>query len=322
MLEYLTPYQDNINLDELISIKKERESWWHRPSSEKFIIDKESLPRPERPLKIDLSGPEITIGAEDDLTLEQQQQLRQAAEKLIPWKKGPFKLFNLSIDAEWRSDLKWQRLEPALDSLENKKVLDIGCNNGYFLFRMAAHNPRLLLGIDPVIHMQAQFDFIQHYTQLKNTYFELFGVEHLEYFKNFFDTIFYMGIIYHHRHPIKQLIDIREALKPGGQAILETIGIPGKDSIALFPEDRYARMGNVWFIPTLSCFINWAKKARFTDIEVICDSELNSSEQRKTPWCPRPFQSLDDSLDPDDKSLTVEGYPAPRRFLLSVRKKR
>jgi tRNA (mo5U34)-methyltransferase len=316
-LDYLLPYKKNIDWEALCALKEERESWWNRESSKRWLIEN----YPEYKIeKIDYDCDSISVegspqGAEDSI------RLRACAEKLIPWKKGPFKLFENEIDSEWKSQLKWDRLAEHLPELKDKVILDIGCNNGYFLFRMASHKPRLAMGIDPVLPMQAQFDLIQNYTQNPSLKFELFGVEHLGIFKEVFDVIFYMGIIYHHRHPIQQLLDIREALKPGGTAFLETIGIPGEESYALFPEDRYARMGNVWFVPTMSCFINWAKKVKFIDIEVIADSDLNEDEQRKTQWCPEGYKSLKDSLDPEDQSLTIEGHPAPRRFLLKVKKK-
>lgn len=316
-LDYLLPYKKNIRWQELVALKQEREAWWNRESSNRWKI--ENYPDFEV-LDSDLNSDWITIeGRPKDSTGHESLEL--AARQLIPWKKGPFKLFDQCIDSEWRSQLKWDRLEKHLPELKNKVILDIGCNNGYFLFRMGAHEPRLAMGIDPVLPMQAQFDLIQHYLRNPALKFELFGVEHLNLFTEVFDVIFYMGIIYHHRHPIQQLLDIREALKPGGVAFLETIGIPGEESVALFPEDRYARMGNVWFVPTLSCFINWAKKTRFIDIEIVADSELNNEEQRKTQWCPDGYMSLDDSLDPQDSSKTIEGHPAPRRFLLKVKKR-
>ena len=37
-------------------------------------------------------------------------QLRNSLKELMPWRKGPFHLLGIDIDAEWRSDLKWQRL--------------------------------------------------------------------------------------------------------------------------------------------------------------------------------------------------------------------
>ncbi len=317
-LDYLLPYKKNIDWPELEKLKAERESWWQRESSKKWKIDE--YPSYEE-VKTHYDSDWVRIEGSPE-SPQSKIDLEEKAKQLIPWKKGPFHLFDLKIDAEWRSDMKWERMIPFLPDLKNKTILDVGCNNGYFLFRMANYEPRLALGIDPVLPMQAQFDLIQNYAKNDAIKFELFGVEHLPLFKKMFDVIFHMGIVYHHRHPIQQFLDIRESLVPGGVAFLETIGIPGEESYALFPEDRYARMGNVWFIPTMSCFINWAKKARFINVEIVSDTLLTSEEQRKTPWCPPPFQSLNDSLDPEDSTKTIEGHPAPRRFLIKVQKKK
>lgn len=314
-LDYLAPYKKNLPWEELCALKNERESWWQRESSKKWIISE--YPQIETVSK-DFGSSWVTLDGKLDSS--QAEALKECATKLIPWKKGPFKLFNLDIDAEWRSDYKWERILPHLDDLKDKVICDVGCNNGYFMFRMAEHKPKLVIGFDPVLHMQAQFDLIQNYAQEQALHFEMFGVEHLHLFPKFFDVIFHMGIIYHHRHPIQQLIDIRESLKPGGVVYLETIGIPGEDSVALFPEDRYARMGNCWFVPTLSCFVNWAKRAKLVDVEILADTDLTEDEQRLTPWCPPPFQSLKASLDENDPSKTIEGYPAPRRFLIKAYK--
>ena len=320
MLSYLEAYKESLQWEDLLELKKERDLWWERESAKRFKDPITKLPQLEKTTS-DFSSSWVSIKSEVELLPEIKNEIEKRARALIPWKKGPFSLFDLEIDAEWRSDLKWDRLKDHLPDLKDKVIMDIGCNNGYFMFRMAEQNPKLVLGIDPVLQIGAQFKLINHFAKQENLHFELFGVEHLNLFKGMYDLIFHMGIIYHHRHPIQQLIDIREALKPGGQAIIETIGIPGEESIALFPEDRYARMGNVWFVPTLSCFVNWAKKAKFIDIEVIADTNLEHEEQRLTQWCPPPNQSLVHSLDPDNPSKTVEGHPAPRRFCLSVRKK-
>jgi tRNA (mo5U34)-methyltransferase len=319
-LDYLQGLSGKIDFTSLQKIKKERDAWWMRPNAEKWRQALEDLP-PVEPILKDFSNDWITLGKEDELNQEAKSLIENSARAFIPWKKGPFKLFHLNIDAEWRSDFKWQRLEKAAGPLKGKRILDIGCNNGYFLFRMAAQNPKLALGIDPVLPFHGQFKLMQHFAQCPQLHFELFGVEHVSFFKESFDTIFFMGIIYHHRHPLQQLIDIREALVPGGEVLIETIGIPGSDSTALFPEDRYARMKNVWFVPTLSCLVNWAKKARFIDVEVVADTSLEEDEQRLTDWCPPPSQSLKDGLDPKNLNLTIEGHPAPRRFLIKARKK-
>jgi tRNA (mo5U34)-methyltransferase len=268
------------------------------------------------------SLPEVTVGREQELTLQQHSQLKDTLTKLIPWRKGPFSIMGHMIDAEWRSDQKWDRIKDAIGDLRGKTVLDIGCGNGYFMFRMLEKNPALVLGIDPVWHCHAQFHLVNHFAPDNQLHHHMLGIDHLPHFNQMFDTILSMGIVYHHRHPIMQLMDIYQALKPGGELVLESIGIPGEESNALFPPDRYAKMGNVWFIPTASCMVNWLKRSKFKQVEIISDTLLTPKEQRLTKWCPPPHQSLTDFLDPDDPNKTIEGHPAPRRFAIFAKKKR
>ncbi len=316
-MKYLTK---NCDAQKLHAIIKERSLWIERKSATHYKQLLNNLPNIHAS-KIDLDSDVITVGDPSDITESERDDLYQKCQQLIPWRKGPFNLFGIDLDSEWQSDAKWARLKPFLPNLEGKKILDIGCNNGYYMFKLAASNPELVLGIDPVLHVHSQFHLIQNYVKNPALKFELLGMEHVNHFDGLFDFILSMGIIYHHRNPIEQLLSIRKALKPGGQLILETIGIPGDSEYALFPKDRYANMKNVWFIPTLSCFINWVHKAKFIDIELISDTPLTTNEQRLTKWCPPPHQSLENFLNPDNSDQTIEGHPAPRRFALIARRK-
>jgi len=248
------------------------------------------------------------------------RSLELIAKELIPWKKGPYYLNDTFIDSEWRSDLKWKRFEEHLIDLKDKNILDIGSNNGYFSFLLSQFNPELVLAIDPVYPCFAQFEFLKYFYKNKNLFFKLWGVEHIPHMPNSFDLILYMGIIYHHRNPVSQLTDVYNSLKKDGQIIFETIGIPGETSTCLFPEDRYAMMRNVWFVPTLSCCINWLKKTKFKDIQVLGNTRLTAEEQRLTNWCRKDGKSLSDFLSPENNNKTVENHPAPRRFCISARK--
>jgi tRNA (mo5U34)-methyltransferase len=278
-----------------------------------FSFEQSSLTRND-----DIHSPvEIKFKASES----ESQNIEQIAKDLIPWLKGPFTINDMTIDAEWRSDYKWNRLLPKLENLQGKKVLDIGTNNGYFLFQMAKQNPAMVLGIDPVVSNLLQFEFIKRFYPNSPLYFELFGIEHLPHLQNCFDVIFSMGILYHHRHPLEQLLDIKGSLKNGGTLYIETIGIPGEESVALFPEGRYANMRNVWFLPTLSCLKNWLARTGFKEIEVISTEWRGTEEQRLTDWCPPPKQSYSDYLDPNNHKLTIEGHPAPERFLIKAKRR-
>ena len=95
---------------------------------------------------------------------------------------------------------------------------------------------------------------------------------------------------------------------------METLVMEGDGDIALFPESRYAKMKNVFFIPTVACLSHWLQRSGFADIRCVDISRTTSREQRKTDWIDT--QSLDDFLDPHNPAKTVEGYPAPVRALL------
>lgn len=66
---------------------------------------------------------EITPGFSD----HQREEIKKLLRGLMPWRKGPFSLYGVNIDTEWRSDWKWQRILPHLSSLEGRTVLDVGC---------------------------------------------------------------------------------------------------------------------------------------------------------------------------------------------------
>ncbi|MDJ0835451.1 MAG: tRNA 5-methoxyuridine(34)/uridine 5-oxyacetic acid(34) synthase CmoB [Acidobacteriota bacterium] len=263
--------------------------------------------------------PQVTIGTPLAPDHPARVVLEQAARAVMPWKKGPFNLFGIDIDAEWRSDFKWERLADALPDQKDKLVLDVGSNNGYYLFRLLPQRPRYLLSIDPVPRLWYQFHLLQRYAGAPNLEFAMWGWEELACWKELWDTVFCMGIIYHHRDPMGILRNLREAMKPGGLLVMESIVIPGDDSICLFPPDRYARMRNVWFVPTVTALKHMMTRAGFIDIREVATNRHEPAEQRTTLWNPGP--SYRDFIDPHNADLTAEGHPAPWRTILTARKK-
>ncbi len=319
-LDYLRSLEGSCDIEQLSLLNKERSQWLQRASSQSYWTLLQGLPLLKEPSQVDCSGPEIVIGCGADLDPKTTETIRKEALSLVPWKKGPFRLFGELIDGEWRSDLKWDRLKEHISPLKDRAILDVGCNNGYFMFRMAHHSPRLVLGIDPFLHCYVQYQFLQNFAKIQCLKYELFGAEELRYFHECFDTIFSMGVIYHRRSPLDHLTDIRHSLKRGGELVLETLGVPGTHATALTPKGRYLGMKNVWFIPTQSCVENWLHRARFSEIQLISETALTTTEQRLTSWCPPPRHSLADFLDPADPTKSVEGLPAPMRFLFIAKK--
>jgi len=240
----------------------------------------------------------------------------QAIQSFGHWRKGPFNILKVQVDSEWRSDLKWNRLKEHLPSLEGKDILDVGCNNGYFMYRMLDYNPKTVFGIDPTIQYKAQFEFLNNLKPSDNLLMEMIGIDDIKAFQNSFDIIFSMGILYHHRSPLQQLFDMRMSLAKDGILILETIILPGDKEEIITPNDKYAGMSNVWLLPTRKALLNWLDRSKFIDIEIISHGWDTTSEQRVTSWSAP--KSYNDFISGDN---TIEGYPAPERIIIKAKKK-
>ncbi len=260
----------------------------------------------------------VSIRGSKQLEDQYRDQTCEIVQGLLPWRKGPFNLLGVEIDAEWRSDLKWDRFVDALPPLTNKLIADIGCNNGYYMYRMLDQNPQLLLGLDPSSRCYYQFDFLSRLFPDPRVCYEPLGVEHLEIFPEFFHVALCLGVIYHRRDPYTTCRMLYDCLKKKGELFLETLVIPGEEPHALCVPDRYAKMRNVWYVPTVSCLKVWLHKAGFREIDEITTSVVTMEEQRKTPLAP--YESLEDFLDPKDQTKTIEGFPAPCRTIVRARK--
>jgi tRNA (mo5U34)-methyltransferase len=266
------------------------------------------------PLDIELAT-EVSIGDASLMDKGRRLALQATLMGLHPWRKGPYNLFGLPVNTEWRSDWKWDRVAPHLDSLENRLILDVGCGNGYHCWRMLGAGARRVIGIDPSAKFVFQFQAIKNFAGAGLPIDVLpLGIEHMPTQLAAFDTVFSMGILYHRRSPMDHLRELKELLRPGGQLVLETLVIEGPQGMTLVPEGRYAKMPNVWYLPTVDTLLSWMRKNGLKNPRLVDLSTTSIEEQRSTDWMT--FESLQDFLDPNDHSKTVEGHPAPIRAVI------
>lgn len=244
------------------------------------------------------------------------QELRQLLLSLAPWRKGPFRVAGVEIDAEWQSNQKWARLQNRILPMEGRHVLDVGCGNGYYALQMREAGASVVVGVDPTLLYAMQFLAINVLARVAKVFVLPLRLEELPDARNRFDTTFSMGVLYHQRSPIDHLGRLHSTLRPGGQLVLETIYVPGDEPYACTPADRYARMRNVWLLPTIPELSTWLRRCGFKKIEIVDRSITTTGEQRSTEWMP--FESLAEALDPDDPTRTIEGWPAPHRVIVTA----
>ncbi|MGH8224102.1 MAG: tRNA 5-methoxyuridine(34)/uridine 5-oxyacetic acid(34) synthase CmoB [Woeseiaceae bacterium] len=274
----------------------------------------EALPEIATGLPV-LDAPAVRVAAAG--ACRSESALRACLLALAPWRKGPFDICGVAIDSEWRSDLKWERVRRGIAPLAGRNVLDVGCGNGYYALRMLGDGARRVLGIEPTLSHVVQFLAVQKYLRRASVHVLPLRLEELPAGGAAFDTVFSMGVLYHQRAPLEHLRQLRSVLNPTGELVLETLILPGAAPESRSPPGRYARMRNVWQLPTLPMLEAWLEQSGLADHRLVDVSLTETAEQRRTEWMP--FDSLAEALDPADPALTVEGWPRPQRALLVCR---
>ncbi len=242
--------------------------------------------------------------------------LRTSLLELNPWRVGPYHFFGVDIDSEWRSFKKWDRITRSV-YFDGAKVLDVGCNNGYFGFKALAEGARWVMGVEPFLLYNLQFELFRRWRD-DPTQIGVMPISAAEIPAGLkvFDVALSMGVLYHRSDPIGHLQTLHGSLRKRGQLVLETMAIDSPDADVIVPPGKFAKMRGVWFMPTIGMLKRWLDRTGFADVMVIDVSVTDENEQRRTDFMP--FESLRDFLDPADPNRTVEGHPRPVRVALSA----
>jgi tRNA (mo5U34)-methyltransferase len=296
-------------LPSLLSDALRAERHGRLPEWRKFLAQLPDIPATglQCDAAIRVSGAAPLAEAESAALAEQLLQFK-------PWRKGPFEIHGVHIDSEWRSDLKWDRLKDHIAPLQERLVLDVGCGNGYYAWRMHALGARAVIGLDPTLLYVMQYCAVRHFIPAPPVFVLPLSFEDMPDDLRIYDTVFSMGVLYHRRSPLEHLRRLQKCLRAGGELVLETLVVDGDAETILAPEDRYAHMKNVYCIPSCAALQVWLRNCGFTDIRVVNVTATTPAEQRVTAWSGN--VSLQNFLDPADSARTVEGYPAPQRALV------
>ena len=153
----------------------------------------------------------VTIG--DAREINDNDVIDRCIQTLAPWRKGPFRLFGRPINSEWRSDLKWERVRSHID-LHGRSVLDVGCGNGYYGWRMLEAGASSVTGIDSTLLFVLQHALFSQYMDNQQAILPL----RLEEFsaQRLYDVVFSMGVLYHQRITRPTLMQSASCFHPTG----------------------------------------------------------------------------------------------------------
>ena len=283
----------------------------HAPLWNKWIKSLETFPDPQIGT-LDASGETVVVASKDDqLPVETVDEIRDKLLELCPWRIGPWNFFDVDIQTEWDSSKKWNRFSDSV-YFDDARVLDVGCNNGYFGWKAIDAGAQSVVGCDPFLLYNFQHEIFRRYSAEKHRH-RILPITDMEIPPNLaaFDVAMSLGVLIHRRSPIDHLIRLYESLRKRGQLVLETMAVDSEKADVIVPEDRYMKMRGIWFVPTIGMLKRWLDRAGFVDVKVVDVSVTDLTEQRRTDFMP--FESLADFLDPEEPAKTVEGYAAPVR---------
>jgi tRNA (mo5U34)-methyltransferase len=135
-------------------------------------------------------------------------------------------------------NFKWKEIAPGIpENLSGKKVLDIGCNAGFYSFELAERGAEVL-GIDVDEHYLKQARWAADIKGLKDrTHFRQMQVYDLANLEEEFDIVWFMGVFYHLRYPLLALDIISR--KCTDLLVFQTLSMPGANDTKLNTDDRY-----------------------------------------------------------------------------------
>lgn len=155
------------------------------------------------------------------------------------------------------------------DDLRGKRVLDIGCNDGYFAF-LAEERGAEVVAIDS---WPRRGFLLAHELRSAKTEFHHLNVcditpERL----GFFDIVFFFGVYYHLKHPLLALERIASVTRE--VALIESEIEPatrfGTVSASLFyVQDALNNDPSNWWVPTVPCLIETTLAAGFPRAELL-----------------------------------------------------
>lgn len=181
--------------------------------------------------------------------------------------------------------IKWKEVEPYLPDVDGWRVLDIGCNAGFYSFELARRGARVTaIDIDERYLKQARWAARQYGLE-DRVEFQNAQIYDVAGWEESFDLIWFMGVLYHLRYPMLALDIVTRKVKK--LLVLQTLSMPGREeaervaNLDLHARERMRQPGwpkmafieeslagdpTNWWAPNHACIQAMLRSCGFTDI--------------------------------------------------------
>lgn len=204
-------------------------------------------------------------------------------------------------------EFKWRGFRHVLpDRLDDRTVLDIGCNAGFYAMEMARRGAKRVVAVDSDPHYLAQARFAAEQEGLEIEFHQM-SVYDVRDLGEKFDLVIFMGVLYHLRHPLLAL-DLLYEHVVGDQMLFQCMQ-KGSDQVKILAEDydfddpapfegadvpllhfieeRFAQDPTNWFVPNRAAAEAMLRSAGF-DIVAHPEREVYLCQRGKRHYAVEP----------------------------------
>jgi tRNA (mo5U34)-methyltransferase len=213
--------------------------------------------------------------------------------------KTPLYLESLRKVHQARHEMIFDFLDGLHFDYRSADVLDIGCNEGYFLFEMLKRGARSGLGIEGRADNIGKARFIEEALGIERCELRQANVFDVDLGTGRYDVVLLLGLIYHVEDPIgllrraakatKRFLFLETQLCKSEQPIRFGWGIPdtyhSADAYLVLHEERddnpLASMGGLSMIPNLNAITTMLRQCGFRDIVQLHSSKVHETQYER-----------------------------------------
>jgi tRNA (mo5U34)-methyltransferase len=229
------------------------------------------------------------------------EELRELFDSVKPWHHLiDVRGVATKTESAWGDDLDhprvlWESVSELLPSLEGKRVLDVGCNDGFFLFACRRLGAKEVVGVEVREHYYDHAVLVNRLLDLGGITIHLMSAYDVGEALGQFDVTLALGLIYHLKNPFLFLervsaittstIIVETAVRNSNDDLrnreLERIGAPCMEFIENPPSDLNPEGGPNWWVPNTECVSAMLRVCGFPQTLVASERILTPGKQRQ-----------------------------------------
>ena len=232
-----------------------------------------------------------------------ESKLREIFDASKPWHHHILvKGVATKVEPAWGEPLEHPRqmaneLEPVLDNVEGKRVLDVGCNDGFFVFHCRERGASSVCGIEAEAHHYKNANLVNDLLQQGSIELRCMSAYEIDESLGEFDISLLLGLIYHLKNPLKVIESVAHLTNE--TLVIETalrnslvdiknrekgiMGTPSMDFLEhpLEPMSDTAHLENCynpqisfegaynWWVPNSECVCSMLRSVGFQKTEIL-----------------------------------------------------